>query len=154
MGMGAGMSRIPATVNRTPKARQWMGEIPGTHEPGFREQPIVEIARDAAFMRMREMIAQGTEIKLHAFTMGECNILLGHEPGGVNGEMRWHLTISCPDRHPTWDEIKTARYRLLGPDTVMAMILPPAADYVNVVSQDHVMQLWEIEDDAMIWTTP
>jgi hypothetical protein len=144
------MSRVPPTLSH--KARIWRGAIPGTHEPGFIEQPIRERDRDAEFVRIRQIIAQGREIDLYAFSMGECNILLGREPGGVNGEMRWHLTISCPDRHPSWDEIKTARYRLLGPDTVMAMILPPVADYVNVASQDHVMQLWEIEDAAQIWS--
>jgi hypothetical protein len=71
----------------------------------------------------------------------------------VNGELRWHLTISCRDRHPTWDEIKIARYRLLGPDTVMAMLLPPAENYVNLPEQDHVFQLWEIEDSARVWET-
>jgi hypothetical protein len=93
----------------------------------------------------------GGALELYRFQMGECALILGHEPQGANGEIRWHLTISCPDRHPSWDEIKTARYRLLGPDTVMAMILPPVADYVNVDQQDHVMQLWEIEDNARVW---
>jgi hypothetical protein len=146
--------KVPPTLTGTPRARIWGGQIPGTHEPGFVEQPIIEYARDAAFRKMRELIAQGAEIELHAFQMGECNILLGHEPSGVNGDLRWHLTISCVARHPTWDEIKTARYRLLGPDTVMAMILPPAEHYVNVAAQDHVMQLWEIVDPALVWETP
>lgn len=131
------------------KAKLWQGPIPGTHEPGFVEQPIDELPVPAEIRRMI-----GTDhAELYRFRMGECNILLGREPGGVNGEQRWHLTISCPDRHPSWDEIKTARYRLLGPDTVIAMILPPPEFYVNVPSQDHVFQLWQIEDESRIWET-
>jgi hypothetical protein len=140
--------RVPATTSA--RAKVWPGPIPGTHEPGFVEQPIIERKRDPAFLAVRRMIGGG-HTELYGFRMGECSILLGREPGGVNGELRWHLTISCTDRHPTWDEIKTARYRLLGPDTVVAMILPPARFYVNVPAQDHVMQLWEIDDPARIW---
>lgn len=64
--------------------------------------------------------------------------------GMDGGPPRWHLSISCPDRHPSWDEIKTARYRLLGPDLNAAMFLPPAAEYVNVPAQDHVFHVWEV----------
>ena len=146
------MSRVPPTLSQ--RYRLWTGPIPGTHEPGFVEAPIIERERDADFMEVRRLIAGPTKIDLWAFKMGECGILLGHEPGGIEGQVRWHLTISCLHRHPTWDEIKTARYRLLGPDTVMAMILPPSEFYVNVASQDHVMQLWEIEDVARVWEGP
>lgn len=33
----------------------------------------------------------------------------------------------------------------------MAMILPPAEHYVNVPEQDHVMQLWEIDNPGRVW---
>lgn len=140
------MGRVPGTFSG--KAKVWQGPIPGTHERGFREDTIHELPLP---QEIRDLVHGELPLELHRFTMGECNILLGHEPQGVNGELRWHLTISCPERHPTWDEIKTARYRLLGPDTVMAMILPQADLYVNVPEQDHVFQLWEIEDQARVW---
>jgi hypothetical protein len=133
------MTRVPGTYDR-PRARVWPGPIPGTHEPGFVEQPILE--RADLVPAARVVVHGQGEYELRAFTMGECRILLGHEP--ADGELRWHLTISCLDRHPTWDEIKTARYRLLGPDLNAAMFLPPAADYVNVATQDHVFQVWEV----------
>lgn len=132
------------------KARVWESPIPGTHEPGFVEQPIVE---GPVPEFMRNLIQGDDDLELHIFVMGECRILLGREPGGVHGELRWHMTISCADRHPSWDEIKTARYRLLGPDTVVAMVLPPSRFYVNVPQQDHVMQLWEIDDFSRFWET-
>lgn len=139
------MNRVPGTY-RTHTARVWRGPIPGTHEPGFAEHEIVEDLRNSKRIQSVLRVEQ-----VHVFTMGACRIILGHEPGGVHGELRWHLTISCPDRHPTWDEIKTARYRLLGPDMVMAMVLPKPEHYVNLPAQDHVFQLWEIEDEARFW---
>ena len=142
-------ARIPATPGS--KARIWDGTIPGTHEPGFVEPPIVELEVPEAIRRLVHGPEAG-KIELHCFRMGECTIMLGHEPCWYStDELRWHLTISCIDHHPSWDEIKTARYRLLGPDTVMAMILPPTSMYVNVAAQDHVMQLWEIRDEAEPW---
>jgi hypothetical protein len=140
------MARQPVTgTYQGHAARIWRGAIPGTHEPGFVESEIVEDERGSTVMQ------RALGVEAHVFRMGECTIILGREPGGVHGEERWHLTISCPDRHPSWDEIKTARYRLLGPDVVMAMVLPQPRFYVNVPEQDHVMQLWEIDDDARFW---
>ena len=76
---------------------------------------------------------------------GHLNVLVGREPAGPNGEMRWHLSIShrssrlvtvagnpLPGRIPTWDEIKDARYHFVPDEAYMAMILPPKAEYVNV----------------------
>lgn len=61
-----------------------------------------------------------------AYTMGECRVLLSHEPKG------WHISISCEDRYADWDEIAEAKYRLL-PDVHMVMHLPPRGEeYVNV----------------------
>ena len=135
------MAKIPPTPSR--RFGLWPGEIPGTHETGFVEQPIREIDAPLA---LRHLVQRGVDtLEFHAFRMGECNVLLGREPVG-DGPLRWHLTISCPDRHPSWDEIKTARYRILGPDLAMAMHLPPVDHYVNVPMQDHVFQLWELLD--------
>jgi hypothetical protein len=137
---------LPGTFTGT-KARIWDGPIPGTHEPGYVEAPLIELELPP---ELRAAVHGPYELELHRFRFGECNVLLGHEPV-LGDELRWHLTISTPERHPSWDEIKTARYRLLGPDTVMAMILPPAEEYVNVVAQDHVFQLWEIVDECRPW---
>lgn len=61
-----------------------------------------------------------------AFKAGECFIMVAKEAGG------WHLSISCQDRYPTWDEIKQARYELLPDNVTMAMLLPPKEEYVDV----------------------
>lgn len=55
----------------------------------------------------------------------------------------WHLSISAPARYPTWDEIADARYRFVPDDVLMAMLLPPRADYANV--HPNCMHLYEIE---------
>jgi hypothetical protein len=132
----------------TTKARIWRGPIPGTHELGYVEQPIRQIK---VTDELRAYVHGNGMHELYAFTMGECRILLGREPIGVEQVLRWHLSISCADRHPTWDEIKTARYRLLGPTLPVAMFLPPVEHYVNVRTQDHVFQLYEEADPARPW---
>lgn len=46
----------------------------------------------------------------------------------------WHLSISHPERYPSWDEIKEARYEFLPHSLHIAMILPPPSEYVNIHS--------------------
>jgi hypothetical protein len=65
------------------------------------------------------------------YTLARCNVIVAREPLGPRGELRWHLSISHPDRYPTWDEIAEARYQLLPDEAFMVMILPPSAEYVN-----------------------
>lgn len=78
------------------------------------------------------------EADLRIFRMGQCSIWLGSSPAG------WHLSISHPDRYPTWDEIAHARYELAPPDISMAMLLPPRGEYINVHA--NCFQLWEVRD--------
>jgi len=60
----------------------------------------------------------------------------------------WHISISCPHRYPTWDEIYTAWYDLV-PDAAQingAIILPRKSEYVNVHKNCfHVHQLADKE---------
>lgn len=63
--------------------------------------------------------------------------------GGDDG-FRWHMSISHPSRYPTWDEMKTARYRLLPDDCYMVQILPPKAQYLN--AHDRCFHLTEMRD--------
>lgn len=43
----------------------------------------------------------------------------------------WHISISCPDRNPTWEEQKRARYEFVPDEVYMVQILPPKSQYVN-----------------------
>lgn len=142
-----------SAVVKKPRIRECEG-IPGTVEPGFQDHPIVEERMPQAVLD--HWCSHGidpAEVGLKRYSMGPCNILVGREPAGANEELLWHLTISTPSRHPTWDEIKAARYRLLPAELTFGMLLPPSEFYVNVPEQDHVMQLWEITDPREPWTT-
>lgn len=46
-------------------------------------------------------------------------------------EMEWHLSVSHPNRYPTWDEIKALRYAILPDSLTFGILLPPKAEYVN-----------------------
>lgn len=50
-------------------------------------------------------------------------------------QIGWHFSISCPDRHPTWEEQRDVRYKLCPDDIYMVQILPPKREYVAV--HDH-----------------
>jgi len=67
-----------------------------------------------------------------------CSIIYGIEQG------RHHLSISHPDRYPTWDEIRDARYAIMPDEITVAMFLPPKKDYVNV--NENTFHLWETID--------
>lgn len=137
------MSKVPGTYSH--KVRTIEG-IPGTVDRGYVDREPVELMVPLAIQSMLPNIRR--------FRMGDCNILVGVEPQGANGEALWHLTISCVNRHPTWDEIKVARYKLLPLDLVFAMFLPQPENYINVDTQDHVFQLWEVHDDRRQWEQP
>lgn len=86
------------------------------------------------------------ELGLKAYTKGELRIMVGQQVTGdirAGGFLRWHMSISCRDRHPIWEEIRDARYALLRDNVTMAMLLPPKAQYVNL--HEHCFHLHEIE---------
>lgn len=72
------------------------------------------------------------------FQSGPLRIIVSIDVGLV------HFSISCPDRYPTWDEIRDARYALLPNDLTMAMLLPPIEEYVN--QHPFCFHLWQIVD--------
>lgn len=78
----------------------------------------------------------GGAAELRAFIYGETTILLAKEMG------KWHISISHPQRDPTWEEIKHVRYELVPGNATMAMILPPKSEYVNL--HVHCFHLWEV----------
>jgi hypothetical protein len=119
--------------------------IPGTHEPNFVEERIIQTTVPVG-------LGQSLGVHVSTFKMGECTIILAREPAGVNGELLWHLSIGGPNRHPTWDEIKTIRYRLLDPALTFGMLLPPRRFYVNVPAHDHVFHIWEVSDPREPWS--
>ena len=76
-----------------------------------------------------------------AYRKGDLSIWVSREVH--NGcQLRWHMSISAPDRNPLWEEIRDARYDLLPDDCIMGQLLPPKREYVNV--HEHCFHLHEI----------
>jgi len=53
-----------------------------------------------------------------------------------------HASISLATRNPTWEEIKALKEAVYGNDADAMMVLPAAADYVNL--QEHTFHLWSM----------
>lgn len=79
--------------------------------------------------RHAELRVHGVEQQLRCFSspIERLFVMVGWEPG-----LGWHLSISHPDRYPSWDEIRDARYELLPDACTMGLFLPPRMEYVNV----------------------
>jgi hypothetical protein len=124
--------------------------MPGTFTRAFKPLPIVPKPLDANEWRQAQ--ALGMAADTHRYGMGQATIFVDQEPAAADGSLLWHLSISLPHRHPTWDELKYVRYALLPDDRCFAVLLPPSHLYVNVPAQDHVFHLWEVTDPRQPWT--
>src|SRR5262245_29164228 len=65
-----------------------------------------------------------------------CTVIVSYTP-----KFGWHISIAHPYRHPTWNEIASARYQLVPDNFTMVMVLPPEEEYVNV--HEHCFHLHE-----------
>lgn len=76
---------------------------------------------------------------LHTFRRrasgGTLTVIAGTEPEG------FHLSISHPNRYPTWDEICEARDHFTPTDKTFVQELPPRDRWVNLHS--NCFHLWE-----------
>jgi hypothetical protein len=81
-------------------------------------------------------VARILEPGSRAYRMGSCRVIVSQQQGG------WHLSVSRPDRLPSWEEVRDARYALVPDEAVMALLLPPRARYVNV--HEFCLQAYEI----------
>ena len=73
---------------------------------------------------------------------GALRCIVGKEGG------KWHLSMSHPDRYPTWDELADARYRFVPDRAHMAMLAPPRAEFVNAHAM--TLHLWEVPELAEV----
>jgi len=49
---------------------------------------------------------------------------------------RWrHLSMSCANRVPTWEELQKCKELFLGVESKAVMVLPPRSEYVNLNSR-------------------
>lgn len=81
--------------------------------------------------------------------------VVSKDPAGPGGKLIWHLSVSKVDRHgspdrcPTWDELKSAKYQLVPEDVCMVLIFPrKSAPYVNVATT--CLHLWESTEELDI----
>lgn len=84
--------------------------------------------------QMDAAIAAGNmEAGTKTYKMGKVKIFVS-PPDARFAQSSWHMSISHPDRYPTWDEVASAWYQLV-PDAdnrVGAMMLPKKADYISI----------------------
>lgn len=110
--------------------------IPGTFAPGFLEPSFVSVAVP------KERKPAGVKGWV-AWRMGECLVHRFRDFEGLQ------LVVSHASRYPTWDEIKTARYRLLPLGVAYALILPPPDEYVDDPRNRYVFQLVSVKRDYL-----
>jgi hypothetical protein len=128
-----------------------IADQPGTFTDEFEIAPLRELPLPADLRA--NLVANGVPLfDFRYFAFGDLSAFVSREPAGANDELLWHMSVSHPKRHPTWDEIKFLRYRLLADDLCFGLLLPPSELYVNVPSQDHVFHLWEITDPREPWS--
>lgn len=82
-------------------------------------------------------------VRLRVFAKDDLRIIATSELQ-KDGERRRHISISHPDRYPTWEEIKDARYNMMGAGVMVAQLLPPLTDYINI--HPNCFHLYEIID--------
>jgi hypothetical protein len=89
---------------------------------GWSERPLPEGGTSEQRINVALLRSTGTRL----YDKGPCQVLISQERYPGKGErLWWHLSISCRDRYPTWEEIKDARYTLLPMGMTFAQILPP-----------------------------
>jgi hypothetical protein len=120
-----------------------MNEIPGTVAPAVARLRWVR-KEDVNNCRVYEVQAPD----------GYLRALVSQDAAGPHGEILWHLSVThwdhfkTPDRCPTWDELKHARYTLIQADVPMVIIFPRRrAKYVNI--HDTCLHLWESLDTTV-----
>ena len=81
-----------------------------------------------------------------AYESGALRALVGREPV-VEGDVRWHISVSRPDRLPTWHELTDAAHALR-PGVCFVVGVPPRSWWMNV--HPYCLHLWETRDAHLI----
>lgn len=116
-----------------PVQRTFNKPVVGAGHQGNSNLPIireVDMSQDAMFQML---IAGGMQSGTKKYRMGRVSILVS-PPDERYPTMGWHMSISHPERYPTWDEVASAWYQLV-PDAdhrVGVMILPKREDYISI----------------------
>lgn len=62
-----------------------------------------------------------------------------------NGDGWDHVSVSLPDRCPTWGEMCKVKSLFFDKDEMVIQYHPPEKDYINI--HEHVLHLWRPHDD-------
>lgn len=74
------------------------------------------------------------------------NALVGREPV-AEGDLRWHISISRPDRLPSWEDCVAAAHELR-PGICFSIAVPPRSWWINV--HPFVLHLYETRDPHLV----
>jgi hypothetical protein len=106
----------------------------GTVRGGFLRRPGLEV----------QLIATGVEPGARVYTRGDLTVIIGRHPDTG----RLHLSVSAPDRDPSWQELKDARYTLLPRPVWFAQMMPPPDHYINLHA--HTFHLYQLDPPVEI----
>lgn len=73
--------------------------------------------------------------------------LLGREPYPGEVDLRWHISVSCPDDVPPWSSLAKAGHDLR-PGVAFCIGVPPRSMWVNL--HPNVLHLHELRDQPLI----
>lgn len=59
----------------------------------------------------------------------------------------WHLSMSYPGKIPSYEQLKSARYKYLPDDILVAQLFPPSKDFVNL--HPYVLHLWQLKPEEV-----
>ncbi len=104
-----------------------------------------------------ELTAAGQPAKRYRADVsgGRLYAIVSRDPAGKDGRKLWHVSVShraadgAAARYPSWDELKSAVYRLVQADIPWVLIFPrrstPKENWVNV--SETCLHLWESEPE-------
>lgn len=115
---------------------------------------IVKI-RESGSEEMRDFWRQRTGEEPHPISRHEVDlddgtgysVILAHEPIGLHGASRWHLSLAHDDRLPEWRHLVAVTHQLL-PERVMCVPLPPRDWWIN--EHEFCLHVWEVSDAPLL----
>lgn len=116
-------------------------QVPGT----FEARPPAPV--QCFYLPTAQERLQGDPLEM--WRVDECTVRLAHVRIGKDSSRRWHLAIWHPDRYPTWDEIKVARFEIptVARVKLMVQLLPLAETTGWVNKHEYCFHLWEGDVD-------
>lgn len=98
------------------------------------------MSRELTFKSIGKIEILG-EVAQH-YQVGGCSVIHSVEDG-MN-----HISLSNPHRLPTYEEMKTARYKICPDVKYMAQIFPPESEFVNV--HPNCLHLYELNERELM----